>query len=234
MPHRFFVESPIASNRATLAGSEAHHVQHVMRMHVGDELLLFDGGGSEFRGRIESMGRQQVEVTVLQRHEHNVELAAELTVGAALPKADRQRWLVEKLTELGTTRFVPLRTRRSVVHPDDKSLNKLRRAVIEASKQCGRNRLLHVTPLTSLDAFLATAPDDAQKWFGHAQGSAANTDRSDQPLYVAVGPEGGLADEEIGAARQQGWRAVSLGPRILRIETACLALATLAAQRFFR
>ena len=89
MPHRFFVESPIASNRATLAGSEAHHVQHVMRMHVGDELLLFDGGGSEFRGRIESMGRQQIEVTVLQRHEHNVELAAELTVGAAHDLVDR-------------------------------------------------------------------------------------------------------------------------------------------------
>ena len=235
MTHRFFVETPIASDQAILTGSEAHHVLHVMRLNVGDEVTLFDGGGKQFSARIDRLSRQQVELAVLERQEIDVELRGELTVGVALPKADRQRWLVEKLTEIGASRLVPLRTRRSVVHPDEKSLGKLRRAVIEASKQCGRNRLMQLQPLIGFEDFLISAPEQADRWLADPHGtSAATPDATIRPIYLAVGPEGGFTEEEVMDARGRGWQTVSLGARILRIETACLVLASIAAQRLFK
>jgi 16S rRNA (uracil1498-N3)-methyltransferase len=234
MAHRFFVESRIASDHASLIGAEAHHLLHVLRMGVGDEVILFDGSGSQFSARIEQTGRRQVDLRVLQRQPIDVELSDQLIIGVALPKADRQRWLVEKLTELGATRLVPLRTHRSVVHPNDKALHKLRRAVIEASKQCGRNRLMQVEHLTRLHDFLTAAPLHAERWLGHAAGVVVDPGRAAGPIHIAVGPEGGFSDREVEDAQRLGWRAVSLGPTILRIETASLALATLAAQRLFR
>lgn len=235
MTHRFFVETPIASDQAILTGSEAHHVLHVMRLNVGDEVTLFDGGGKQFAARIDRLSRQQVELAVLERQEIDVELRGELTVGVALPKADRQRWLVEKLTEIGASRLVPLRTRRSVVHPDEKSLGKLRRAVIEASKQCGRNRLMQLQPLIGFEDFLISAPEQADRWLADPHGtSVATQDATIRPIYLAVGPEGGFTEEEVMDARGRGWQTVSLGARILRIETACLVLASIAAQRLFK
>jgi 16S rRNA (uracil1498-N3)-methyltransferase len=205
-----------------------------MRLNAGDEVILFDGSGSQFAARIDSMGRQQIELAVLERQEIDVELRGELTVGVALPKADRQRWLVEKLTEIGANRLVPLRTRRSVVHPDEKSLGKLRRTVIEASKQCGRNRLMQIQPLISFEDFLASAPDDADRWLADTHGTTASQEATTRPIYLAVGPEGGFTDDEVMDAKGRGWQTVSLGARILRIETACLVLASLAAQRLFK
>ena len=234
MPHRFFVNSTIASDRASLDGPEAHHLLHVLRMNPGDEVVLFDGSGSQFLARIDRTSRQQVELAIVERQQKDVELSDQLVVGAALPKADRQRWLVEKLTELGATGLVPLRTQRSVVHPDDKALRKLRRSVIEASKQCGRNRLMHIGQLTDVRDFLAAAPPQAERWLGHLQGSVASVDKVAGPIHIAVGPEGGFTDQELIDARGLGWQPVTLGPRVLRIETACLALATLAAHRLFR
>ncbi len=235
MVHRFFVETPIGSDRAILAGSEAHHLQHVMRMTVGDEVQLFDGSGRQFGARIARIGRQQVELAVLQSRNVDVELGGELTVGVALPKADRQRWLVEKLTEIGASRLVPLRTGRSVVHPDEKSLGKLRRAVIEASKQCGRNRLLQVHTVADYTDFLASAPRDSARWLAELQGaSAPKCDPGQRSVFVAVGPEGGFTAEEVAEATACGWQTVSLGARVLRIETACLVLAALAAQSCFK
>ena len=225
----------LLSDRAILTGSEAHHVLHVMRLNVGDEVILFDGSGKQFAARIDSLGRQEIELAVLERQEIDVELRGELTVGVALPKAERQRWLVEKLTEIGANRLVPLRTRRSVVHPDEKSLGKLRRAVIEASKQCGRNRLMQIQPLISFEDFLASAPDDADRWLADIRGTtAAIREETTHPIYLTVGPEGGFTDDEVTDAQGRGWQAMSLGARILRIETACLVLASLAAQRLLK
>jgi 16S rRNA (uracil1498-N3)-methyltransferase len=156
MADRYFVESPIAGDRAQLVGSEAHHLLHVMRAKRGDSVTLFDGSGDQFTARIETLGRSDVELEVLQRETVDRELPIRLTLGVALPKGDRQRWLVEKATELGVTCLKPLVTERSNEHQSDASLSKLRRAVIEASKQCGRNRLMEVSEPTPLAAFLSS------------------------------------------------------------------------------
>ena len=112
MPDRYFADSAIVSDRATLSGPEAHHLVHVMRAQAGDEVLLFDGSGAEFLARVEHVGRAEVQLAIVSRAEVDRELAFPLVLGVALPKGDRQRWLVEKATELGVTQLVPLITTR--------------------------------------------------------------------------------------------------------------------------
>src|SRR5689334_9580454 len=112
MSERFFVTTPIAAERVKLEGPEAHHLSHVMRAKVGDRVALFDGSGCEFDAQIESIGKSVVELSVVERREVDRESAVRLTLAVALPKGDRQQWLVEKAVELGVASIVPLVTER--------------------------------------------------------------------------------------------------------------------------
>jgi 16S rRNA (uracil1498-N3)-methyltransferase len=143
-----------------------------------------------------------------------------------LPKGDRQRWIVEKAVELGVSCLIPLHTERSVA-TGDKGGEKLDRYVIEASKQCERNRLMEIAQPMAWSDWLATAPTTARRWVADPTGCALpSIDReASAPTFAAVGPEGGFTDQELIAARDAGWDVVALGPRILRIETAAIALA---------
>jgi 16S rRNA (uracil1498-N3)-methyltransferase len=230
MSQRYFVAPPIAfaaeaDRRVVLAGDEARHLAGVMRARIGDEVTLFDGSGSEFAARIAKLGKQAVELEVVGRQEISRELARPLTLGVALPKGDRQKWLVEKATELGTTRLVPLVTERGVAQPVEAALDRLRRSVIEASKQCGRNRLLEIGEPQTLAEFAAAAPPGALRLIAHPGGAEASTLVTEGELWAAVGPEGGFTDAEVAAAEQARWQRVSLGRAILRVETAAMALA---------
>ena len=144
MSDRYFVEQPITTDRAMLVGPEAHHLIHVMRLRPGQQTTLFDGSGREFTALVERVGRTEVELTILAQEEVDRELPLRLVLGVALPKGDRQKWLVEKAVELGVARLAPLETARGVAQPVEQALGRLRRAVVEASKQCGRNRLLEI------------------------------------------------------------------------------------------
>jgi 16S rRNA (uracil1498-N3)-methyltransferase len=229
MSHRYFSSERIAGSHVTLAGSEAHHLLHVLRAKVDMPVELFDGTGAEFDAKVAALGRSTVELAVQQRREVDRELPHPLTLGVPLPKGDRQRWIVEKAVELGVTRLVPLHTARSIA-AGDKAADKLDRYVIEASKQCGRNRLMEIAAPHTWSQWLR-APDDAgaRRLIADPTGQSVTSlgDRSQCPTWAAVGPEGGLTPEELTAARMAGWDITSLGPRILRIETAALALAAL-------
>lgn len=230
MSTRFFVDEPISADRATLVGSEAHHLLHVLRAQVGDEVVLIDGTGHEFAARIERLGRSQIELAILSTAKVDRELGFDLVVGVAWPKAERQRWLVEKLVELGVTRVVPLRTERSVVHPDRASHGKHLRTVVEASKQCGRNRLMQIDPLTPWPEFASQSGSATIKWLADPSGESLGSSRqSAGSCQLAIGPEGGWTAAELEQGRAAGWHVVSLGERILRIETAAVALAALWA-----
>lgn len=117
MSDRYFVESPVASDRAVLTGAEAHHLLHVMRAKAGTRVTLFDGSGWEFDAVVQRTGRNEVELAIAGRQEIDREARIAVTLGVALPKGERQRWLVEKAVELGVTRIVPLRTCRAVAQP---------------------------------------------------------------------------------------------------------------------
>ncbi len=228
MSRRFFVETPITGDTATLVGQEAQHLSKVMRAKPGDEVTLFDGCGAEFSARIDTVSRSEVDLAVLQRRNVDRESLRRITIGVALPKGDRQRWLVEKLVELGVSELVPLVTTRSVAQPNGKALDRLRRAVVEASKQCGRNRLMRIGEATDFATFIATQGQISVRMLAHPviEGTS-EFDWADSitDAAIAIGPEGGFADEEVAQAIQYEWRTVDLGVRILRTETAAVAIA---------
>ena len=237
MADRFFTERVIDSERATLEGPEAHHLLNVMRAKPGDEVVLFDGSGVEFEARVERCGRSSVELAVLSRTVLDRELPFALIVGVALPKGDRQKWLVEKLTELGVTSLVPIETRRGVAQPVASALDRLRRSVVEASKQCGRNRLMRIEGPRTVERFVLDADRGDPRWIAHPGGECLakqfemirGRDAEIDSISVVVGPEGGFALEEVDVAIAAGWQKIDLGMRILRVETAAVALAAAAA-----
>lgn len=224
MSERFYVNSPLACGPVRLEGAEARHLAAVCRLRPGDQVYLFNGDGKQYRAEVAGVERRHVELRVFTVEEPARELGFRLEVAAPLPKGDRAQFLVEKLTELGVTDFVPLLTERSVIQPGASHLEKLRRYVIESSKQCGRNTLLRIAAPTSWRtyAFQQTLP--AQRMLAHPSAAVAvDFERCDSAL--AVGPEGGWTDEEVALAGAAGWRKVGLGPRTLRVETAALLLA---------
>jgi 16S rRNA (uracil1498-N3)-methyltransferase len=224
MSDRYFLATPPADGTATLDAAEAHHLLHVMRAKVGTAVTLFDGHGGEYDATIAKCGRSEVLLSVAERRDVNRELPVRITLGVALPKGDRQKWLVEKLTELGAAKLVPLSTERSVADLKGKSLEKLERSVIEASKQCGRNTLMEITEPVALGEFLSTSSD--LRLLAHPSGEPlANLKLGTaKEVAILIGPEGGFSDAEVDAARAAGWQCVGLGASILRIETAALAM----------
>lgn len=229
MSERFFVETPITGHAATLTGDEAHHLSRVMRAVVGDELILFDGSGVEFLARITQVGKSAVEVQIVEGRQIDREARCRLTLAVALPKGERQKWLVEKATELGVARIVPLITERGVAQPVESALARLRRAVIAASKQCGRNRLLEIAEPADAAAFFAAAPMGTVRLLADPSGMPLASVSQSAELTAAIGPEGGFTLAEVAAAADCGWQLVSLGKSILRVETAAIAVASWAA-----
>jgi len=230
MAERFYVNCELKPGPVSLQGAEAHHLAVVCRLRPGDAVCLFNGDGRQYPARVEEVGKRAVNLEVLAVEEPARELPFRLEVAAPLPRGDRAQFLLEKLTELGVTAFVPLHTARSVVHPRETKLDKLQRHVIEASKQCGRNVLLHVRPMVAWPEFCTSVDLLGRRILGHPGGESKRGDRENAPgsdTVVAVGPEGGFTDEEVALARAAGWRLLDLGPRILRVETAALALAVL-------
>lgn len=224
MSDRFFFDGPLGPGDVTLEGPEAHHLSVVRRFGAGEAVTLFNGDGHEYSALVTEVGKKRVTVRVTDVRTPDRELGFSLHIASALPKGDRVDFLIEKLTELGVTDFTPLVTERGVVKADDAKADKLRRAVIEASKQCGRNVLMRVHP-----------PARWLDWCGRQTGlrllahpgEAARGFKAVGGATVAVGPEGGFSDAEVRAALGAGWERLSLGPRILRVETAALAAAVL-------
>src|SRR5262249_28458527 len=148
-----------------------------------------------------------------------------LHVAAPLPRGDRAQFLVEKLTELGVAALHLISTQRSVVQPREAKLDKLERYVIEASKQCGRNVLLRVEAPRPWEQLVADERLPAARLLAHPGAESGPWPAAGQDVIAAVGPEGGFTDQEVAQARAAGWAVVGLGPRVLRVETAAVALA---------
>lgn len=225
MSDRFYVNCPLAPGPVEVEGAEAHHLAVVCRLRPGDSVCLFNGDGREYPADVRAVGKRGVTLEVRSIEAPVRERPFRLEIAAPLPKGDRAQFLIEKLTELGVTVFTPLQTARSVVHPREAKLDKLERHVIEASKQCGRNVLMGIRPLTEWASFVRRDGLPGRKVLAHPGRAAASTRESPQDVVAAVGPEGGFTDEEVELARQAGWGTVDLGPRILRVETAAMAMA---------
>jgi 16S rRNA (uracil1498-N3)-methyltransferase len=236
MSDRFFISPPVDGAAVTLTGPEAHHLAHVLRAKAGDTVSLFDGSGREFMARINSIKKHAIELTIEEQRMVNRESTVSLALAVALPKGERQRWLIEKVVELGVARLVPLVTNRGVAQPVDAALVRLRRAVVEASKQCGRNRLMEIAEPCRIDDLILNTPSSQLRLIAHPGGQPlreiwplSESAGAIHQMVAAVGPEGGFTDEEAAIAKNAGWITASLGLRILRIETAAIAIAAWAS-----
>jgi 16S rRNA (uracil1498-N3)-methyltransferase len=224
MSERFYLNCPLAPGLVSVVGPEAHHLAAVCRVRPGDRVYLFNGDGHEYPARVVEVGRRDVTLDVGGAESPPRELGFRLEVAAPLPRGDRAPFLLEKLTELGVTHFVPLRTRRSVVHAGEAKREKLERHVIEASKQCGRNVLLQVRPPVDWADYVAD-PDLPRLRILADPAEPVERWPARQDVALAVGPEGGLTPDDVDAGQRAGWRLVGLGPRVLRVETAALVMA---------
>lgn len=231
MNRRFYApELQPTTAELTLAGSEGRHLAVVLRAAPGDRVTLFNGRGLHAVGTVRRVDSQSVAIEITAHQQSADPHWRLVTLATAVPKGDRFDWLVEKATELGVARLVPLVTSRSVVEPRDTRLDKLRRVIVESSKQCGRNDLLELAPLTPVSAFLSHTFPEGSLWVAHPGGQPVDELAATWGPAVTflIGPEGGWTDQEVAAAAARGAGVLSLGPHLLRIETAGLALAAIA------
>lgn len=228
MPNRFFLADLPEAGAAVLEDLEAHHLIHVLRASPGDIIELFNGTGLVASAQITSLHKRDAKLQILGSHREE-SAARQIIVATAVPKGSRFDWLIEKATELGVTRIIPLRTARSVVDPRDSKLEKQRQTVIAACKQSGRNHLLELSPTTTWSDFASRDLEQGASYIAHPGPAARPASPSHwegkSAIVFAIGPEGGFTNDEVDLAIHHGAIPVSLGPRILRIETAVLALA---------
>lgn len=226
MSERFFLAAPPRDGGAVLAGDEARHLARVMRCAVGDEVVVFDGSGISWRARVTTIGRDEVRLEIIAVSAALLRPRVPLTLAVALPKGERQKWLVEKLTELGVERLVPLNTTRGVAEATPAAVERLARGVIEACKQCGRDSLMRVAAARGVGDLAREFAGEALILVADRDGMPLDAGTVGERLVAAfVGPEGGFTAEELAAVEAVGGRRVSLGPHMLRVETAAVALA---------
>lgn len=231
MPPRAFCESLLPDTIA-LDDSEAHHLQHVLRLKPGDQVCLFDGCGTEADAVITRISRREVFCAVSDRRKTLPTTFRRLTVLAAPPKADRLKWMIEKLTEIGVERLILLQTERTIVTPGESRIEKLRSSVVSACKQCRRNDLMQLSPLQSMTSVLADLHADrlqGELWIAHPstdpESRSIVMSPTVQPRLLLIGPEGGFTNDEFQAAVNAGARVAAWPNTVLRIETAAIVFA---------
>jgi 16S rRNA (uracil1498-N3)-methyltransferase len=231
----------LENGAAILSAEDAHHLVQVLRLKVGDPLELFDGQGMAYEGRVAATGPDGVRVAVGAARPTAGESPLALTLLQGFLKEAKMDLLVRQLTELGMARFVPVLARRSVARPDAKRmagrLARWRKIAAEALKQCRRGRVPVIDPACGLDAALAAVDacdvkivfwEAADRPLGDILAEFASPVRT---AALLLGPEGGLDAGEVAAAEAAGFVVASLGPRILRAETAAIAACALVQHR---
>ena len=228
---RFFIDGT-ADGRAYIAGADALHIAKALRMRPGEALTLCDGKGTDFDGVLETVTDRQVTVRISASRPSQAEPTLAVTLYQGLPKGDKMDWIIQKAVELGVTAVVPVATRRSVARLEgkaDKKQERWQRIAAEAAGQGGRGMLPSVErPLSWSQALSRLSGEPALVFYeGGGRPLRELVTPSTRRLSVFVGPEGGFDPEEIDAIRRQGGGVATLGPRILRCETAPLAALTL-------
>jgi 16S rRNA (uracil1498-N3)-methyltransferase len=248
MPHFFVSPKDIKGNEVFIRGDEAKHIVTVLRKRKGDEIDIFDGCGNEFRTRIleidKSEGFTRIKANIITQKGRETEPKLKITLFQSIPKGNKIDFIIQKSTEIGVSRIVPIVTERTIVKLDCKSRKertlRWQRIVQEAAKQSRRNFIPQVGP--ALDFPLALKEFSEEKlqlgiiaWEMEEKNHLREVLRSSVGcgishfhLAIFIGPEGGFTPEEVEKARRVGVVPVSLGPRILRSETAGLVVAMAA------
>ena len=241
---RFFIEqTKITSTKIFITGSDAAHIKKVLRMKSGDRIGLFDGRGFEYEARIENLLAGSVEVSITKRFLSASESPVQIIVAQALLKDKKMDILARQLTEIGITKLIPFTSIRSVPRPDKKRLSERRKRwekiAIEALKQCRRGHVTEIgETITFNDVIKIDDECDLKIVFWENESKPISDavqqvhDRHYRKILAVLGPEGGFSEKEIEDARACGFVTASLGPRILRAETATVAACTILQYLF--
>jgi len=234
---RFFISpEQLTDPNPSLWGDEARHLLKVLRLGVGEEVILFDNSGLEYRSRIRSVSRDKVVFDIEEKERINRESPLRISLGLPLIRSQPLEWILQKGTELGVSSFYPFysahSSRNFQKREQEIRMNRWQKIVQEAAKQCRRNMLPAVHPMISFIDLLEIG-QEGLKIILHQEA----TERTMRALYAGpsfpgsvfllVGPEGGFPPEEVNLAERKEFISLSLGPRILRSETAALALISL-------
>lgn len=239
MTRRRFFAPPSAFNfgkrTVTLASDEARHLREVLRLKVGDEVQVFDGAGKEFRAAVSQARREFAELEIRDEIEPmRPESPLALTLAVALLKGEKFDLVVQKGTELGVNRFVPVTTRYADIRLRDeadaaKRVARWQRIALEAAKQSGRA----VVPEIAMPVpFPAIISESSCLMFSEREGQPLSTELETNSVTAVIGSEGGWSDEELDQARAGGVPIVTLGGRVLRAETAAISIAALLQHRY--
>ncbi|HEV2043944.1 MAG TPA: 16S rRNA (uracil(1498)-N(3))-methyltransferase [Sphingomicrobium sp.] len=223
---RLYVDPPLSSGVAVgLDAAQANYLGNVLRLKESGEVLLFDGISGEWLARVVEAGKRRMILGVVEAT-RGQEAVPDLSLAFAPVKKGRVDWLVEKAVELGVARLEPVITRRTIV--DKLNLDRMRSHIVEAAEQCGRTALATIDAPVNLEAFLKALDPARTLYFADETGGApAASAFAPGPATILTGPEGGFTPEEAEAIRAlPNAKAISLGPRILRAETAALAAVT--------
>lgn len=236
---RFYCPEPITANRTVaLPAALAHHV-HVLRLAAGCQVTLFDGNGGEIAGELDFVGKNPV-VHLGDHILREAELGGSITLVQGLPSGDKMDWVIEKAVELGVTRVIPVAAQRSVLQLSGSRLEKRlvhwQKLIQAASEQCGRNRLMQIEAPLPLEK-VAELPGLTNPMLCDPEGEYSLADallkqpesaQPQQAISFLVGPEGGWSQQELVIANRTGLKTIRFGARVMRTETAGLALVAAA------
>jgi 16S rRNA (uracil1498-N3)-methyltransferase len=239
----FFIEHAQSTGSTfVITGSDARHIKTVLRLKSGDKIGLFDGKGFEYEAKIVDLSTGRVKVSVIRRFPSTAESPVQITVAQGFLKEKKMDGLVRQLSELGIIKWNPFIAERSVPRPDKKQLSartkRWEKISKEAIKQCKRGCIMEIGDTVSFEEILnlsQTADLKIAFWENELQPLNAELPRPDRninKIYALLGPEGGFTQQEIESARDRGFVTASLGPRILRAETATVAACVLLQHLF--
>ena len=234
--HRFFAEpGQIGEKEIVITGADVNHIRNVLRMRADEEVLIADGQGAEYRCKLTELGENEVRAQILWKLDGNAELASAVTLFQGLPKSDKMDLIVQKCVELGVSRIVPVSTKRAVVKLDAKKeqtrLKRWNTISESAAKQSGRGVIPEVSGVMSFGKALEEAkkldvlliPYERAEHMAETRRVIGEI-RPGQSVGILIGPEGGFEESEVEEAVAAGAKAITLGKRILRTETAGLAV----------
>jgi 16S rRNA (uracil1498-N3)-methyltransferase len=224
-----------AGDSVTLDADETRHLRDVLRLRVGEEALVFDGTGREFNCVIREIGKRTSSLTVVEETAPAApESQLRITLAATILNGEKYDLIIQKAVELGVAALIPLQTVRCDVKLKDaaKRMNRWRRIALEATKQSGRAKLMHITEPTAFDTVIAHAKGENVVLFSERDGGDFSTITAAKKLTALFGPKGGWDDSELEAARSNGIKIVTLGGRIVRAETAAIAIIAILQHRF--
>lgn len=235
MPRFFVDKSQIANDKVYITGDDVKHIARVLRLRVDDEITVCDRCRTDYECKISEISSDRVVADVLKSEENRAESDLEITLYQGMPKSDKMDYIVQKCVELGVLKIVPVITKRAVSRPSDgdKKIARWQKIAAEAAKQSGRGLVPEICGMINFNEAVAsmTGCEDALNIMPYE--CEANTRLRDvltsfgkKKINIIVGPEGGFDDAEATAAREKGISTVTLGPRILRTETAPLAVCT--------